>query len=943
MKHAADKPFFSLKWKAGLLFGSLVLVFHAAFPLIVHWNMQQKFELFRQEIQQQYQQQLLGQLKTGNDELQRLAEFILAPTLTVEKGEKVNAIIGLLNQYQSDLELNWNVTQAKVFDRNALELGGWGAGIPAAIKSNIAATADAESVRSYINCRQGCRQYQLLPVLSNTDTRYVLVLGYDITNILLAFRAQTGADIAVLSKDHGGHAAHHDPSDIWDRHVNALTSFNDNIGYLTKLAELYPFNQVNQHGLLLRDQQLPVEFQFIRIDNVDDLLLVILDDIAGQQEEVLQITYRNVLFAISGTLVIGVSLFFFMASPLRRLSAVSQALPLLASHQYFTVRELVGREQSRKKLDELDLLEHSTHHLSEQLEELEQSVRDRTDALNHRTTELKNERDFIKNLIDTAQLMIITLDKDNHVTSFNNFAEALSGCREQDVLHGSIGRFITPTQWPAMEETLQELNHRQLAVSQMETEFLHKDGTTRVISWLHSSLTVPTDDAVILSVGIDITDKKRSEAQMLWMINHDALTELYNRRKFNDEFERILKHSQRYQRQGMLLFLDLDQFKDINDSCGHKTGDQLLLRVAKLLRSITRGTDIIARLGGDEFAVIMPESDIHGATTLSEKIIDRLNKLDFIYDHVRYGISCSIGITRFPHDDLTVEELISNADLAMYQAKSKGKNTWHQFSSDDMARAQLQARVRWKQKIEDALKHEHFVLYYQPIMDIRNRQVARYEVLLRMRDEDGKILLPGSFIQVAEQTGLIRYIDHYVLKHGIAKLAELQQQGQNISLSLNLSGHAIVDPELKPLLERLLAEYSADPTQLIFELTETAAVADIPQARELMNEMKKLGCRFSVDDFGTGFASFRYLRELPVDVVKIDGSFITHLTSNADDRLFVQALVMVARGMGKQTVAEFVENAETLAMLQALGVDYAQGYFIGRPQPELLSGPLQLD
>ena len=196
---------------------------------------------------------------------------------------------------------------------------------------------------------------------------------------------------------------------------------------------------------------------------------------------------------------------------------------------------------------------------------------------------------------------------------------------------------------------------------------------------------------------------------------------------------------------------------------------------------------------------------------------------------------------------------------------------------------------------------------------------------------------------MAEQSGLIHRIDHYVLEKGIAKLAELEQQEQTITLSLNLSAHAMLDAELIPLLKRLLKHYRASPEHLLFELTETAAVADINQARQLMREMRDLGCRFSIDDFGSGFASFRYLRELPVDVVKIDGMFITHITENNDDKLFVEALVSVAKGMGKSTVAEFVESAEILAVLAELGVDYAQGYYIGKPQDRLLDSPLQLD
>jgi EAL domain-containing protein (putative c-di-GMP-specific phosphodiesterase class I) len=248
----------------------------------------------------------------------------------------------------------------------------------------------------------------------------------------------------------------------------------------------------------------------------------------------------------------------------------------------------------------------------------------------------------------------------------------------------------------------------------------------------------------------------------------------------------------------------------------------------------------------------------------------------------------------------------------------------------------------WKQKIEDGIENERFVLHFQPIMDIRTRTVSHYETLIRLIDEDGTLHYPGVFIDVAEQTGLIHAIDHYVLKHGIYKQAELNKQNSDISLSINLSGHAVDDPVLLPLLKNLLIESGANPQNLIFELTETAAVADITQAKEMMIQMNEVGCRFSLDDFGTGFSSFRYMRELPVDIVKIDGSFITNLATSTDDQLFVKALIDVAKGMGKKTVAEFVENAETLALLHAFGVDYAQGYYIGRPQQAFLTDKPEL-
>lgn len=930
--------FFSLKWRAALLFGGLLLLFNASFPLLMHWNMQQKFAFSRQQIQHQFRQQLLGQLGATADELQRLAELLLTPALTDPLADP-HPLTDLLSEYESDLQLNWNVSHALLIDPEGRPLGGWGNDLPGAVRAGIATTLASETARQIITCDKGCRQFQLLPILAGDAAQYVLVLGHDISNTLLAFHARTGADAAVISTGAGLSTAAQSRLENWRRHIQALTNYPQNIDHFRQLQGLRPFGDVNHDGLILRDRNLPVEFQFLKLSGVDDILLVIIDDIAGQQEELVQISYRNILVALFGVLVIGGGLFLFLSAPLNRLSTVSRALPLLARRQYDTVRALVASTHGASHIgDELDVLEDSTRTLASQLEALERSVQQQTTHLNERTDELQRERDFIKSLIDTSQLMIITLDRDGCITSFNRFAEQMSGLTEREVLHTPLQRFFGESSRPELMHKLADIRHGRFPVTQMEASFVDCNGTHHDISWLHSSLQTAIDHACMLSVGLDITEKKRNEQQLLWLANHDALTELYNRRKFNSEFERLLNHARRYQHEGMLLFLDLDQFKDINDSCGHSSGDQLLRQVSVTLRGMVRDTDLVARLGGDEFAIILPETGIDGAVRLCEKLTAALAALEFTHEGIRYSISCSIGIIGFPLGEMSVDELVSNADLAMYAAKSNGKNTWHQFSDDDMARTQLQRRMKWKQRIETALTHGGFSLVYQPIMEIASGEIRHYEALLRMLDETGQLQPPGVFIPIAEQTGLIHRIDHHVLRCGIDKLARLHRAGQQVSLSLNLSGHALVDPELPGLLRTLLADYGAPPHYLIFELTETAAVADIPLARELMEAMHSQGCRFSLDDFGTGFASFRYLRELPVDYVKIDGSFVTHLNDNQDDRLFVQALVTVARGMGKKTIAEFVESAAILHTLQSLGVDYAQGYFIGKPEPVLPSG-----
>lgn len=934
MSQNTTTRFFSLKWKAGFLFGTVLLIFNALVPVTVYWNLQQKFELTRTQVQKQFEQELTGQLKNTSERLQRLAELAF-----ISENTNSQSIIRALNNSQSKLELDWHTKQALLFNHSAKQIGGWGADLPQHIVKLVSEVLVSETAEIIIDCKQGCKQYDLIPVLTDKESTLVLVLSSDMSNTLLEFTNKTTADVAIITRQKDQYSTKDNTLAPWNMQISILTAFQKNIAYLQFLTNKYSLNTILEEGEIIRDKSLPVEFNVIPTEGDNDLIYIIIDDISAQQKEIRAIILQSIILSLFSIFILGSILFFLISRPLNRLSIVSEALPLLAKQRYKNVRELISYHTNNNSIDELDQLELSTNELTHQLENLNLSVKEHTQSLNTRSIELKQERDFVKSLIDTAQLIIITLDSDFKITSFNDYAEQVTGYLETNIMNTPFERFFLQPDWPMVESTLFELNNSLNVVGQSESEFVHNDGSIHIISWLHSSLNHPHDSSVILSVGLDITDKKHNEEQITWLAEHDMLTQLFNRRKFHDIFELILLGAQQSQIKGMLLFFDLDQFKDINDSCGHKVGDQVLKTIAHLLPTIIRDTDIVARIGGDEFAIILPDIGSHDAIILAEKIASELALLTITFNNIRFKLTCSIGLLEFPLTNLSVDELISNTDLAMYQAKAIGKNTWHQFSLDDHTRSQLETRVLWKQKIEDALENNRFIFHYQPIMNIRERTVSHYEMLIRMQDADGTIHPPFTFIQVAEDTGLINSIDHLVLQHGIYKQAELDANGLETSLSINLSGHAISDKLLFPLLTRLLNESNVNPKHLIFELTETAAVADIIQAKELMVQLNELGCRFSLDDFGTGFASFRYMRELPVDIVKIDGSFITNLAENPDDQLFVKALVDVARGMGKKTIAEFVENSETLALLHTFGVDYAQGYYIGKPQPHFLDEP----
>ena len=444
------------------------------------------------------------------------------------------------------------------------------------------------------------------------------------------------------------------------------------------------------------------------------------------------------------------------------------------------------------------------------------------------------------------------------------------------------------------------------------------------------------DEIDILNQAIDTLNndlqaaeeaRSAAELQLLWLAEHDPLTGLSNRRRFQEDFARGLQQAIRHHHSGALLYFDVDDFKAVNDLSGHQAGDELLRRIATTISNSIRETDFFARLGGDEFAIIIPQCTREEAIAVAEKLQVILGQIEFSTDNRRHAVSCSIGIALFPQHGDDVKTLLANADISMYQAKRMGQGRWHLFSPEEEYREVLSTRSYWRRRISEALAGDRFLLHYQPILDIRSNRIVRYEALVRMQDQES-LICPDRFIPIAEKTGQIHEIDRWVIRHSLEQLAGYP----GLHLSVNLSGSVVDDPDLPVWLKQRFSEHCIDPRRLVFEITETAAVENMDGAIALMNELHSLGCAFALDDFGTGFASYQYLRLLPVDLVKIDGAFIRNLARDPADQMFVKALADVAHALGKQTVAEFVEDQQTLELLRSYGVHYAQGYHIGRPR-----------
>jgi diguanylate cyclase (GGDEF)-like protein/PAS domain S-box-containing protein len=447
----------------------------------------------------------------------------------------------------------------------------------------------------------------------------------------------------------------------------------------------------------------------------------------------------------------------------------------------------------------------------------------------------------------------------------------------------------------------------------------------------------------LISQVQDISVRRELEAHLGYLVDHDFLTGLINRRRFEEELRMHVERVARYGPTGALLLIDLDNFKDVNDSFGHKAGDDLLKGIAGLFRQRTRRTDVLARLGGDEFGLLLSRADAAQAATVAGELVNALHHHVAALGEQNVHISASIGVALF--DGLSDIEMLAYADLAMYEAKESGRNRFSLYQPGGGRRERASARLVEAERIRRALEEDRFTLDCQPILDLARDEVCQYELLLRLQDDRGsEPLQPGAFLYSAERFGLIEAIDAWVVRQAVALIDEHTRAGRRLILDVNLSGKSIGDPELATVIEAMVAEASIDPSCLVFEVTETAAIANIEQAKSFAERLRGLGCQLALDDFGAGFGSFFYFKNLPFDFLKIDGEYIRNLaTSPMDrlpaeatspmDRLLVEALVSIARGMGKKTIAEFVAGDDVTRLLRTIGVDYAQGYHIGRPRP----------
>jgi diguanylate cyclase (GGDEF)-like protein/PAS domain S-box-containing protein len=545
---------------------------------------------------------------------------------------------------------------------------------------------------------------------------------------------------------------------------------------------------------------------------------------------------------------------------------------------------------------------------------------------------LEGTGEHFESAFGNAPIGMALIGLDGSWFQINDALCRITGYSESELRATTLRLLTHPDDLELDRPFLQQLLSGQIASFQIEKRCHHRWGH---YFWVQETVSLVRDDArkplYLITQIEDISERKELARRLEFLVDHDFLTGLSNRRRFEQELAQEVERAARYGAAGAVLLIDLDNFKEVNDRFGHMAGDDLLKGVAGLLRHRMRHTDTLARVGGDEFAVLLPHTGADQAQVVADEFVKALGRQTAVLATQSIRITASVGVALF--DQAGTKDVLARADLAMYEAKQAGRNRFVICHPGAAGKATGSARYDEAERIREAIQEEQFVIFWQPIVDLETMKISQYEILLRLPGTgDRQPLPPSSFLYVAERFGLIMAIDGWVVRKAIALIAAHSRAGRKLVLHVNLSAKSICAPAFIGIVEQALEEGQVDPACLVFEITEIAAIANLEQARVFAERLRSRGCQLALDDFGAGFASFYYLKNFPFDFIKIDGEFIRGLSANPVDQLVVQAIVDIARGMGKKTVAEFVGDEATAQLLRKSGVGYAQGYHMGQPR-----------
>ncbi len=534
---------------------------------------------------------------------------------------------------------------------------------------------------------------------------------------------------------------------------------------------------------------------------------------------------------------------------------------------------------------------------------------------------------------------VATTDAEGRVEYLNPVAEELTGWAVEDALGRpleEIFRGFHEETCEPLENPLSMAMERNRSIKSVRpTLLIRRDGNEL---YVESTASPIRNDRGDVSGGAlvfhDVSESRELNRRLSYHASHDVLTGLVNRREFENRLDRALKSARARESSYALLYMDLDRFKIINDTCGHQAGDALLGQLGALLKSRIRWRDCLSRLGGDEFGVLLESCSLDEAMRSAESLVTAIDEFKFSWEDRNFKLTVSVGVVPITADNEDVGTILNAADAACQAAKEAGRNRVHSFEANDIDLMRRRREIQWAARINNALDENRFELFRQTILPLQETERGEhYELLLRMRDESGSLVAPDLFISAAERYGIMPNVDRWVVENALRWLVSEADERARLSMcSINLSGQSLADDKFLPFVIEQFHRSGINAEQICFEITETSAIASYAQASRFINALKELGCLFALDDFGTGLSSFGYLKHFPVDYLKIDGSFVKEILHDPIDREMVRSINEIGHLTNKKTIAEFAENQEIITMLKGMGVDYAQGYGVSEPK-----------
>ena len=932
--------FFSVRLRI-LLFAGLALVFAtAAFTWLAlrHLDERQAVALVEHQTRAADLASRLFQQQSAR--LQSLGTLVadLPGVRTAMRDRDSSALARVFDPFWSDLNLTHGLDRVEFFGPDSATLAEWGMADVGAHAQYLARTAgQIETPQYWLECGVKCLYTTAVPLVEGGHYVGAIVLASGLQDMVLDFRRLSGVELAVLNIGTGKEPGHHtNISKILS--VSGGKTYEELVHSLPKQLPQGQVIQLIQDGRHFRLYGFPSP-----APGSGSVKFLAITDVTAEWLEMDKAVQASIALGAL-ILVLALGLLYLLLRPtMNRLHQAMTALPLLGEGRYDEARGAFHLPRTHLRLsrlhlrDEIDDLADLTYALANTLEQLHAESHQHATSLRAQAKQLEQERDFVAGLLDTAPVLILTYNRDGRIRLANAHAVRSSGEPAGNLLGLPFcGVFMNGPQ--AQSHAALLANIKPGEVPHSEGSFERADGISHDIIWFHSCLEEGSGELLYLSVGLDVTDYRTVERNLRLLSEHDSVTGLFNRRAFKRELDSLLASNAR----GMLMLFDIDEFKAVNESGGHEAGDFVLAECARHIHSLQPQPRLAARLGADDFALVLTDISPAEAIVLARGLNHSLASVSPIASPdakrensmVTYArITSCVGLVMFPEHGGNADTLLANAEIALSQARAKGHGSWHLYTLDDPYREAAGRRTYWREQVERGLDEAGFVMHFQPIQHIVSGHIGHYEALIRLHGADGKLIPPGMFIDVAESTGLIRRIDRWVIDTVVAFVAA---QAPDIKVALNLSSRSFDDDVAFETMQAALARHNVAGNRLLLEITETAALANLSSAIRIMGKLRGLGCAFGLDDFGVGYSSFQYLKEMPFDFVKIDGSFVKGLTLRPDDVVFVKALNDAVKGYGKSTIAEFVEDDATLNILRDIGVDYAQGYLIGRPSPKLL-------